>query len=63
MGKSDPFLEISRVQPDGTWQVVHRTEVVKNDLSPEWRPFTLPIHSLFGQQRDKPVKVFYHWVY
>ncbi|GFS16625.1 copine-3 [Elysia marginata] len=57
MGKSDPFLEISRVQSDGTWQVVHRTEVVKNDLSPEWRPFTLPIHSLFGRQRDQPIKI------
>lgn len=57
MGKSDPFLEISRAQPNGTWQVVHRTEVIKNDLSPEWRPFTVPVHSLFGTQRDQPVKM------
>lgn len=27
MGKSDPFLEISRQASDGSWQVVHRTEV------------------------------------
>ena len=27
LGKSDPYLEILRATSDGSWQVVHRTEV------------------------------------
>lgn len=27
LGKSDPYLEILKGNPDGSWQVVHRTEV------------------------------------
>ena len=27
MGKSDPFLQISKVKPDGGTMLVHRTEV------------------------------------
>jgi len=27
MGKSDPYIEISKNMPDGSWVVVHRTEV------------------------------------
>lgn len=26
-GKSDPYLEIQKAASDGSWQVVHRTEV------------------------------------
>uniref|UniRef100_A0A8D2J2M3 C2 domain-containing protein n=1 Tax=Varanus komodoensis TaxID=61221 RepID=A0A8D2J2M3_VARKO len=42
--KSDPFLEIYRINDDGSEQLVHRTEVrfVKNNLSPIWEPFKLP---------------------
>ncbi|WAR12869.1 CPNE3-like protein, partial [Mya arenaria] len=39
LGKSDPYLEILKRTSDGGWQVVHRTEVVKNNLNPRWRPF------------------------
>ena len=28
LGKSDPYLEIQRPTPDGSWQIVHRTEVL-----------------------------------
>jgi Ca2+-dependent lipid-binding protein len=33
-GKSDPFLHISRRREDGAWLLVHKTEVVMNDLNP-----------------------------
>lgn len=55
-GKSDPFLEILKGTKDGGWQVVHRTEVVKNDLSPSWRPFSVPVHSLCGGDKTKLIK-------
>ncbi|CAL1546463.1 unnamed protein product [Lymnaea stagnalis] len=56
MGKSDPFLEVSRGLPDGTWQVVHRTEVVKNNLNPEWRPFSVRLQLLCGGDRTRPIR-------
>ncbi|KAJ8303430.1 hypothetical protein KUTeg_019826 [Tegillarca granosa] len=57
MGKSDPYLEISKSAPDGTWQVVHRTEVVKNTLNPRWRPFFLPENTLCGGDKNRSIKV------
>ena len=33
-GKSDPYMEISRENLDGTWNAVHRTEVINNNLNP-----------------------------
>ncbi|XP_063062950.1 copine-3-like isoform X1 [Engraulis encrasicolus] len=55
-GKSDPYLEFYR-QMDSGWQLAHRTEVVKNNLNPSWRPFKIPLRSLCGEDMDKPIKV------
>ncbi|XP_077144561.1 copine-7 [Ranitomeya variabilis] len=44
--KSDPFLEIYRVNDDQSEQLVHRTEVVKNNLNPVWEPFKVSLSSL-----------------
>uniref|UniRef100_H2TIA1 Copine-3 n=1 Tax=Takifugu rubripes TaxID=31033 RepID=H2TIA1_TAKRU len=55
-GKSDPYLEFFKQTPTG-WQLAHRTEVVKNNLNPTWRPFRIPLQSLCGGDMDKPVKV------
>ncbi|XP_046563464.1 copine-3-like isoform X1 [Haliotis rubra] len=61
-GKSDPYLEILKKAPDGTWQVVHRTEVVKNTLNPNWRQFSVSVHSLCGGDRDSELKIdVYDW--
>ncbi|XP_056868167.1 copine-3 isoform X2 [Takifugu flavidus] len=54
-GKSDPYLEFFKQTPTG-WQLAHRTEVVKNNLNPTWRPFRIPLQSLCGGDMDKPVK-------
>ncbi|XP_012679621.1 copine-3 isoform X1 [Clupea harengus] len=55
-GKSDPYLEFYRQMESG-WQLAHRTEVVKNNLNPCWRPFRIPLQSLCGDDMDKPIKV------
>ncbi|KAM4018689.1 copine-7 isoform 1-T1 [Anomaloglossus baeobatrachus] len=44
--KSDPFLEIYRVNDDQSEQLVHRTEVIKNNLNPVWEPFKVSLSSL-----------------
>ncbi|KAM5156592.1 copine-3-like [Mantella aurantiaca] len=56
-GKSDPYLEFYRQTDDGRWQMVHRTEVVKNNLNPVWRPFKIPLRSLCNGDMEKPIRV------
>ncbi|KAM7370138.1 hypothetical protein PAMP_011416 [Pampus punctatissimus] len=55
-GKSDPYLEFYK-QTETGWQLAHRTEVVKNNLNPTWKPFRIPLQSLCGGDMDKPIKV------
>uniref|UniRef100_A0A7N6B0F2 Copine-3 n=1 Tax=Anabas testudineus TaxID=64144 RepID=A0A7N6B0F2_ANATE len=53
---SDPFLEFYK-QTETGWQLAHRTEVVKNNLNPIWRPFRIPLRSLCGGNVEIPIKV------
>ena len=54
-GKSDPFLRISRYQKDGSWTVVHKTEVLKKTLDPRWKPFELPLSTLNSCDPERPL--------
>ncbi|MCI4383123.1 hypothetical protein PGIGA_G00022630 [Pangasianodon gigas] len=54
--KSDPFLEIYRVNDDSTEQLVHRTEVIKNNLNPVWQPFKVSLISLCSCDEDRKLK-------
>ncbi|XP_037534901.1 copine-1 isoform X2 [Nematolebias whitei] len=56
-GKSDPFLEIFKQGDDGKWQLVHRTEVVKNNLNPTWKKFSVPLQTFCSCDLEKPLKV------
>ena len=63
--KSDPFYEIHRnVNNAGanTWQVVHRSEVVRDDLNPNFKETTMELSLLCGGDFDCPLrfKVFDH---
>uniref|UniRef100_A0A4W3GDF5 Copine I n=1 Tax=Callorhinchus milii TaxID=7868 RepID=A0A4W3GDF5_CALMI len=57
MGKSDPFLEIFRQGDDGSWQLAYRSEVIKNNLNPNWKSFSVSLQSLCHGDVQKPVKV------
>ncbi|XP_053179499.1 copine-7 [Scomber japonicus] len=54
--KSDPFLEIYRMNDDETEQLVHRTEVIKNNLNPVWEPFKVSLISLCSCDEDRKLK-------
>lgn len=56
MGKSDPFLQVSSLTSDGNQQVVWKTEVVKNNLSPEWQMFSIRLNTLCGGDRSRPIR-------
>uniref|UniRef100_A0A2K5K2Z1 C2 domain-containing protein n=1 Tax=Colobus angolensis palliatus TaxID=336983 RepID=A0A2K5K2Z1_COLAP len=55
--KSDPFLELYRVNDDQGLQLVYRTEVVKNNLNPVWEPFKVSLSSLCSCEETRPLKV------
>ncbi|KAL4631045.1 copine-3 isoform X1 [Arapaima gigas] len=55
-GKSDPYLEFYK-HTGTTWQLAHRTEVIKNNLNPTWRPFQIPLQSLCEGDMEKLIKV------
>ncbi|XP_067341776.1 copine-3-like isoform X2 [Channa argus] len=52
---SDPFLEFYK-QTETGWQLAHRTEVVKNNRNPFWRPFRISLLSLCEGNVEKPIK-------
>ncbi|XP_047702290.1 copine-7 isoform X2 [Prionailurus viverrinus] len=54
--KSDPFLELYRVNDDGSEQLVYRTEVVKDNLSPVWEPFKVSLNTLCSCEETRPLK-------
>eukprot|EP00299_Pterocystis_sp_00344_P010917 c4_g1_i1.p1 GENE.c4_g1_i1~~c4_g1_i1.p1 ORF type:complete len:533 (-),score=151.34 c4_g1_i1:63-1571(-) len=56
-GKSDPYLIISRARGDGTWLMVHKTEVIDNNLSPVWAEFTISLVNLCNSLVDIPLLI------
>ncbi|XP_054263178.1 copine-8-like [Macrosteles quadrilineatus] len=61
-GSSDPFLEFWKVFENGEYKIVHRSEVVKWNLNPHWKTFTLPVYTLCGNDNDRDILVkCYDW--
>jgi len=60
LGKSDPYLIIEKKtggSDNPTYQQIHKTEYIRNDCSPTWKPF----HLTFEEENpDLKVKV-YDW--
>ncbi|XP_023683228.1 copine-4 [Paramormyrops kingsleyae] len=54
--KSDPFLEIFRINDDSTASLVHRTETVMNNLSPVWKTFKVSFNTLCSGNHDRELK-------
>nr|XP_020638101.1 copine-1-like isoform X1 [Pogona vitticeps] len=57
LGKSDPFLEFYKQSDSGKWQLVFRSEVIKNNLNPCWRKFSVPLQTFCSGDFNKPIKV------
>ena len=53
-GKSDPYMEISRENLDGTWNAVHRTEVINNNLNPRNVLDSRVTENLSARKADSP---------
>ncbi|XP_038067397.1 copine-8-like isoform X1 [Patiria miniata] len=57
LGKSDPFLVFHRCNEDGTFTICHKTEVIKNTLNPNWKPFNIMLRALCNADHDRTIKV------
>lgn len=57
LGKSDPYLVFSKTNDDGSVSVTHQTEVIKNNLNPTWRPFSVPSRVLCNANKEKVIKI------
>jgi len=49
--------KISSGAHGGGWVVVHKTEWIKDNLNPTWRPFTIDINTLCHGNLDQPFLV------
>ncbi|XP_014671442.1 PREDICTED: copine-3-like [Priapulus caudatus] len=59
-GKSDPFLEFYKQTTWGSWDLVHRTEFIKNTLHPTWKKFQINMATLCSGEPNRPLKVLCH---
>jgi hypothetical protein len=60
MKKSDPFYQFTRkdVGPRGTeWNIVHRSDKIKNSLNPKWQEETIDLSVLCGGNVDLPLRL------
>uniref|UniRef100_A0A7S1CXA8 C2 domain-containing protein n=1 Tax=Cyclophora tenuis TaxID=216820 RepID=A0A7S1CXA8_CYCTE len=60
MRKSDPFYELSQRRDAGgglTWDNVHRSETVKNNLNPVWKDTVVDLSVLCKGDQDKPILI------
>ncbi|XP_067130750.1 copine-3-like isoform X2 [Centruroides vittatus] len=55
--KSDPFLEFRVKSIDGNWHLVHRTEVIMNNLNPVWKPFQINMQSFGGNNVETSILI------
>ncbi len=55
-GKSDPFVVISRCKEEGIYIPVAKTEVVRKDLNPRWKPFDISLQRLCNGDLHRPLK-------
>jgi len=61
-GKSDPFIEILRSTESNQYILVHRTEVIKNTLNPDWKSFQISNRSLSNGDDDRDLRFdVYDW--
>lgn len=58
--KSDPFLMISKQMESGTTVPICRTEVVKNNLNPVWKPIFLSISQVGSKDSPLVIECFNH---
>lgn len=55
--RDDPFLVISRANEDGTFSVVHKTEVHRSTQNPHWKPISTSARAICNGDYDRTIKI------
>ena len=56
--KSDPFYVWKRLNPDGqTWNTVHKSPVIRNNLNPQWNPDRVSIPVLCNGDYHRKLQI------
>lgn len=55
--RNDPFLVISRSNEDGSFSVVHKTEVDRSTQNPRWKPIRITARTLCNGDHDRSIKI------
>eukprot|EP00240_Pyramimonas_obovata_P000816 CAMPEP_0118955512 /NCGR_PEP_ID=MMETSP1169-20130426/60090_1 /TAXON_ID=36882 /ORGANISM="Pyramimonas obovata, Strain CCMP722" /LENGTH=535 /DNA_ID=CAMNT_0006903381 /DNA_START=178 /DNA_END=1782 /DNA_ORIENTATION=+ len=55
--KSDPFITLSKKAENGQWVQVHKTEVIRNNLNPVWKPFKISSSRLCQGDVYRPIRL------
>uniref|UniRef100_A0A914HVM8 C2 domain-containing protein n=1 Tax=Globodera rostochiensis TaxID=31243 RepID=A0A914HVM8_GLORO len=53
LSSTDPFLEFHRLYPDGSKQLVYRTEVQNRTVDPEWKPIEITVRHLCEGDKNR----------
>ncbi len=56
-GKSDPFYYVSKMGTDGTFTRVWQSEVIMNNLNPNWRETPIPVGILCNGDHSRPLRI------
>lgn len=54
---SDPFIEISRLNEDGSWSAIWRNQYIPKTLNPKWAQCKIPMAQLCNGDIDRPLKL------
>ena len=58
----DELLFNYHLRRDFRYTVCHKTEVIKNNLNPEWKEMTVPVSVLCNGDYERTIKVdVYDW--
>ena len=57
MGKSDPYLIMSSQASNGQLTQVYKSEVIKDNLNPKWRPFKVEMMKVCNGDYNKRIKI------
>merc|ERR1712146_566375 len=60
--KSDPFIVIRKSREDGQWVQCWKSEVIKNNLNPQWQFANISVQSICNGDYDRPIRIeIYDW--
>eukprot|EP00934_Nitzschia_sp_Nitz4_P005879 Nitzschia sp. Nitz4//scaffold331_size19140//14440//16370//NITZ4_008735-RA/size19140-augustus-gene-0.17-mRNA-1//-1//CDS//3329548185//5869//frame0 len=58
LDKSNPFFRLERLnKEDQSWEVIWKSEVIKDSLNPTWMESRLPLQLLCNDDHDNPLKI------